>query len=153
MASTQSGENILVPIDFTKHSEKALLHGAQIAEALSMRLIILHVVHDPAEYPGYYIRRGLKKLTRRIEDHAQDMMDSYIEEIRTKYQDIKAIKHAEIKMVVGLPVTRILEVAESLDSFIIIMGSKGRRGFPKILLGSNAEKVLRLSKIPVTIIK
>ncbi len=54
---------------------------------------------------------------------------------------------------VGLPITRILEVAEEIGAQLIVMGSHGRTGLPHLLLGSKAEKVAQLSPIPVTIVK
>jgi len=153
MSVAKSKDNLLVPIDFTKHSEKALVHAAQLADAMSLTLVILHVVHDPAEHPGYYLRRRLKKLAKRIEDHAQEMLESFIADMKKKYNDSETLQNSTTKMVVGLPVTRILEVADRVKPKMIVMGSHGRKGFPKLLIGSNAEKVVRLSKYPVTIVK
>ena len=53
----------------------------------------------------------------------------------------------------GLPVTRILETAENIDARMIVMGSQGLTGLAHLLIGSKAEQVVRLSKIPVTIVK
>ena len=54
---------------------------------------------------------------------------------------------------VGLPVTRILEVATKTEAQMIVMGSQGRTGLSHLLLGSKAEKVAQLAPIPVTIVK
>jgi nucleotide-binding universal stress UspA family protein len=56
-------------------------------------------------------------------------------------------------LVKGLPVNRILEIAEKSNSRMIVMGSQGRTGLSHIMLGSKAEQVMRLSPIPVTIVK
>ena len=56
-------------------------------------------------------------------------------------------------LVVGLPVTRILETAEKIEARMIVMGSQGRTGLKHIMLGSKAEQVVNLSPIPVTIVK
>ena len=57
------------------------------------------------------------------------------------------------RLVIGLPITRILEVASEIDAQMIVMGSRGRNGLARRLLGSKAERVVRLSPIPVTIVK
>ena len=57
------------------------------------------------------------------------------------------------ELVVGVPVRRILEVAERLDARLIVMGSRGRTGLSHLLLGSKAQSVVQLAAIPVTIVK
>jgi nucleotide-binding universal stress UspA family protein len=56
-------------------------------------------------------------------------------------------------LVVGLPVGRILEVAEMVTASMIVMGSQGRTGLDHLLLGSKTEQVVRLSPIDVTVVK
>ncbi|MGB5472794.1 MAG: universal stress protein, partial [Gammaproteobacteria bacterium] len=53
----------------------------------------------------------------------------------------------------GLPVNRILELADKSAARMIVMGSQGRTGLARALLGSKAEQVVRLAHIPVTIVK
>ena len=63
---------ILVPVDFSPHSTAALLQAARLAECTGQRLLVLHVIHDPAEMPGYYGRVTKKKKLVRIEDLARE---------------------------------------------------------------------------------
>jgi nucleotide-binding universal stress UspA family protein len=56
-------------------------------------------------------------------------------------------------LVVGLPVNRILESAEKIQARMIIMGSQGRTGLAHAMLGSKSEQVVRLSSVPVLIVK
>ena len=58
MAAKPAKPVILVPVDFSAHSQAALVFAAQLAKHLDASLLVLHVVHDPAEEPGYYKRRG-----------------------------------------------------------------------------------------------
>ncbi|MEN8130443.1 MAG: universal stress protein, partial [Pseudomonadota bacterium] len=62
-------------------------------------------------------------------------------------------KKAETKLVLGLPVTRILEVVEKLQPKCVVMGSQGRSGLSQLFVGSTAEKVVHLCPVPVTIVK
>jgi nucleotide-binding universal stress UspA family protein len=55
--------------------------------------------------------------------------------------------------VVGTPVTRIVEIAEKKQAYMIIVGSHGRTGLSHFLVGSKAERVVQLSPIPVTVVK
>lgn len=56
-------------------------------------------------------------------------------------------------LLVGLPVNRILEAAEKTGARMIVMGSQGRTGLARALLGSKAEQVVRLAPLPVMIVK
>jgi len=144
---------ILVPVDFSPGSEEALLYAAGLAATSGLPLSVLHVVHDPGQAPGYYAMKGRKKQLRRMEDVAADMMEEFMREIRKKHPDQPALAKADTKLVVGLPVTRILETAAQLHAGMIVMGSQGRTGLAHVLLGSKAEQVVRLSPVPVTIVK
>jgi len=143
---------ILVPVDFSPHSEEALRFAAGLANRLTAPLTILHVIHDPAESPGYYSQKD-PKYPRKIPDIAADMMDEFIKRTINAHPELDNILQAEIKLVTGLPVSRILEVAEQYNPQMVVMGSKGRTGLSHLLLGSKAEQVVRLCPSPVTIIK
>ena len=144
---------LLVPVDFSPHSEAALLKACELAECMKLPILVLHVVHDPGEMPGYYKRIAKKKQLVRIEDIAQEMFDEFIASMVKKYPKIKQLKSIEKKLVVGLPVTRILEVAEKSGAAMVIMGSQGRTGLKHMLLGSKSEHVVRLCPLPVVIVK
>lgn len=145
--------SILVPVDFSPSAEMAVVHGAELADGLGRSLVLLHVVHDPGEAPGYYQLKGRKKLFKRAEDVAQDMLDAFVAATRNKLPDSRAMRNAQSMLVVGLPVTRILEIVERIQPWMIVMGSAGRTGLSRFLLGSKAEQILRLSPVPVTIVK
>ena len=144
---------ILVPVDFSSHSEAALLKASEIAECMNQPVLILHVVHDPGDMPGYYKRIAKKKQLVRIEDIAQEMFDAFLGEMRKQQPKNKPLQKAETMLVVGLPVTRIMEVAEKAGASMIVMGSQGRTGLEHLMLGSKAEQVIRLSPLPVLIVK
>ncbi len=144
---------VLVPVDFSAHSQAALLHACMLVDCLKCPLTILHVVHDPAEMPGYYSRMTDEKNLLRMEDVAEEMLQAFVADMIGRHPDIKPLKRADTRLVVGLPVTRILEVAENIDASMIVMGSQGRTGLSHMMLGSKAEQVVRLSPLPVTIVK
>ena len=153
MISNEIAEPILVPIDFSANSESALLFAVECADKMGASINVLHVIHDLGDAPGYYSVKGRKKQLRRMEDVAGEMLDAFIKEIQEKNPDLEALKNIKTILVKGLPVSRILEVAEKSNSKMIVMGSQGRTGLAHIMLGSKAEQVVRLSTIPVTIVK
>lgn len=144
---------ILVPVDFSPHSTAALLEAARLAECTGQRLLVLHVVHDPAEMPGYYGKVTKKKKIMRIEDLAREAFERFLRQVREAHPTLRALAECDEAVVVGLPLTRILEVIERSGASMVVMGSQGRTGLDHILLGSKAEQVVRLSPVPVLIVK
>jgi len=153
MSKKGNSRPILVPVDFSSHSETALVCAAELAETLGSKLIILHVVHDPGDAPGYYSVKGRDKQLRRMEDVAAEMLEEFLLKTQKNHPELPALKHAETMLVVGLPVNRILESAEKIHASMIIMGSQGRTGLAHVLLGSKAEQIVRLAPLPVMIVK
>jgi nucleotide-binding universal stress UspA family protein len=144
---------ILVPVDFSAASEAALLKAFELAEYLKVRVVVLHVVHDPVDMPGYYSTMVKKKKYARLQDAARALLEEFIQAFRKKYNTKQRLKRAERMLVVGLPVTRILQVAEQIDASMVVMGSKGQTGLKHLMLGSVAERVVQLSPLPVMVVK
>jgi len=143
---------ILVAIDFTKDSEAALLWASEYASCVGAKLLIVHVVHDPADAPGHY-RNSNADQPRPMADIGAEMMDEFLTRMVEKHPEQGAIADADKVLVTDIPVTRILEAARTRNARSIVMGSRGRTGLPHLLLGSTAERVVQLSPIPVTIVK
>ncbi len=154
MAKKMDKNTLLVAVDFTSFSEKALVFASELAEKLKAELLVLHVIHDPAEAPGFYAHKGKKKkFLRSMEEAAEEMMEEFLAKMRKDHPDQLPIKKAVPLLVVGTPVTRILEIAEKEQAKMIIIGSHGRTGLSHLLVGSKAERVVQLSPIPVTVVK
>ena len=143
---------VLVPVDFSKHSEAALVHATEIAACRKSEIIVLHVVHDPAEMPGFYMKKK-KKVLNRMQDAAAEMLKEFLSEVNEQYPHAKIPENVDTMLVTGLPVTRILQVVESIEAGLVVMGSRGRTGLEHILLGSNAGQIAQLCPVPVTIVK
>jgi nucleotide-binding universal stress UspA family protein len=146
-------QTILVPVDFSPHSEAALSFAAGLADTTDERLIVLHVVHDPGDTPGYYSVKGRKKQLRRLEDVAVEMLEEFMRKMTKEHPEAAALAKAESQLVTGLPVTRILEMVKKYQPYMVVMGSKGRTGLAHLFLGSKAEQVVHLCPVPVTIVK
>jgi len=154
MAKKPDKTTLLVAVDFTPFSEEALFFAGRLAEKLKAQLLVLHVIHDPAEAPGFYAQKGKKKkFLRSMEEAAEEMMKEFLLKMRQAYPDQVPIKKAKPLLVVGTPVTRIVEVAKKEQVGMIIMGSHGRTGLAHLLVGSKVQGVVQLSPIPVTVVK
>ena len=153
MTQKQTTDPILVPVDFSPHSAAAILCACELAECMKRPIVVLHVVHDPAEMPGYYSKLTKKKNLTRMEDLAKEMLDRFTQDLQTKHPQLQSLKKSQAMLVLGLPVTRILQVADKLHASMIVMGSQGLTGLKHLLLGSKAEQVVQLATVPVTIVK
>jgi len=154
MAKKKDTNRLLVPVDFTLFSEDALFFASELAEKTGAQLLVIHVIHDPFETPGFYAQKGKKKkFLRNMEDAAEEMMDEFLKKMQKNHPEQMPIQKAIPLLVVGTPATRIVEMAEKKRAKMIIIGSHGRTGLSHFLVGSKAERVVRLSPIPVTVVK
>jgi nucleotide-binding universal stress UspA family protein len=144
---------ILVAVDFSRASESALLFAASLAESTGNPLTVLHVVHDPGDAPGYYVIPGRLEQLGRMEDVASTMLDDFLAELRRAHPDLIALKQATTLLVVGLPVPRIMEVIEQVDAHMLVMGSSGRTGLHRLMLGSKALQAAHVCPVPITIVR
>jgi nucleotide-binding universal stress UspA family protein len=150
----ENKETLLVATDFTPFSEEALIFAGNLADKLEAQLLILHVIHDPAEAPGFYVQKmKKKKFLHSMEEAANEMMEEFLKKAKKDHPGQSSFKDAMPLLVVGTPVSRIIEIAEKKQVSMIVVGSHGRTGLSKILIGSKAEQLVRLSPIPVIVIK
>ena len=153
MAKRIKGRTILVAVDFSPVSDDVIDYASELAARLEKRLVILHVVHDPVDAPGYYRVKGRGKVLRRIEDVAREMSAGFLARNRERLPDNRRLRRARTLILTGLPVTRILEVVDRLHPWMVVMGSEGRTGMTHVLLGSKAERVVQLCPVPVMVVK
>jgi len=156
MADEEEKPAILVAVDFSDHSANALVYAAHLATRLEDRLLVLHVIHDQSGsyYTDKKIKKGVKKRLKRLEEIAGEMMDELLSKQIEAHPEIKGVlKKAEVILVSGLTVTKVLQVVEKTEPEMLILGNKGHSSLKHILLGSKAEQLARLCPIPVTLVK
>lgn len=153
MTDKTTVQPVLVPVDFSPHSEAAFLCAIDLAKCLGQPLLVLHVVHDPGSMPGYYSKALKKKQLHRIEDAAAEMLKEFLHEVGKRHHELKKLAGVESMLVKGLPSHRILEVAEQSSASMIVLGSRGLTGMQHLLIGSVAERIVHLAKVPVTVVK
>lgn len=140
-------EHVLVPHDGSPQAADALEHALE--EYPQGTITVLHVI-DPAD-TGYSAGAMLPDFSEQWYESAKEAADEIFEEV-----DEHAAEHGgELRTVreLGRPPRTIVEYAREQDVEHIVMGSHGRRGVSRILLGSVAETVARRSPVPVTIIR
>lgn len=147
------GKTILVPVDFSDHSQAALIQACEFARVMRTSLTVLHVVHDPGEMPGYYAKLIKKKRSIRMQDVAAEAFQEFVAATIDENSECAVLEEADLLMVIGLPVSRILEVVTELEPVMVVMGSQGRTGLKHLVIGSKAAQIVQLCPVPVTIVK
>ncbi|MDF2418725.1 universal stress protein [Acinetobacter beijerinckii] len=142
-------QKILVAIDDSEISVNVIQQAAQLAKALNSEITVVEVMTLDPFLSEAYLRMGQSnELIERVR--------SYVQENLTKVEK----KFEELGLTVATQVLEgfsihdeIIGAAQNLGADLIIMGSHGRTGFKKFILGSVAQKVLGESHIPVLVVR
>lgn len=140
-------KRVLVPLDGSELAEVVFSYTTELAARLELDLVLLHVV-DPHE-------RDLVPLHRAYVERAAEVLRRQSEELQKKagIQPKGEGVAARGELAVGHPAEEILECALRHDIDLILMATHGRSGIKRWALGSVADKVLRVSKIPVCLVR
>lgn len=140
-----TSQKYLVPLDFSKGSEIALDYAVALARKNKARLTLLHVVPAATGYPAEAMQFDLSSLMER--DARQDL---------ARLMKKKKLNPAAVQIVMRRgtsPAEIIAREAKKIRATMIIMGSHGRTGLQRLVLGSVAERTLRLAQCPVLVVK
>lgn len=130
--------NLLVPVDFSEHAERALAYAAELAEKLGATVHLVSAIGSPTAEMAVTL--------------TGDMIDSLRADRERALAAIAARYPGTIGRVLvedGDPRDAILAASERVHADIIVMGTHGRRGLRRALLGSVAEAVVRYADVPV----
>ena len=135
-------KNVLFATDFGPSSKRAETLAIEVAQRFGAKLTVVHVYEIPS-----YVYAGVPytpaDLVTPIREGAREALDQDIAAIRTKMPDAVALLRS------GYAADEILKVIKETHADLIVLGTHGRRGVPRALLGSVAEKLVRTSPIPV----
>lgn len=133
-------KRILVPTDFSETSEAALRYGVALARAFKSQIYLLHVPEHPGEGAEAEYPIGLFET---MQNAAHDRLGHLLGE-----GDMRELK-PECAMRLGKPSEEIVRHAAEHEIDLIVMGTHGREGFARALIGSVAETVVRRAQCPV----
>jgi nucleotide-binding universal stress UspA family protein len=134
---------ILHPTDFSSHAESARRFAFDLAEKYGAELIVLAVSEFPLTYSEIPPAPGLFEETR---DEDESRLEKYCAHSPA---GIRLTRRTEL----GAASEKILEVAGQERCDLIVMGTHGRRGLSRVLIGSVAEQVIRRADCPVLILR
>lgn len=141
-------KKILVPTDFSRHADYALRTAAQIARKNNGEIILLHMLELPSQV--------VDKISGGGGDIPEVMF--FLKKTRERFDEVKASSFLE-----GIPITEavqferafegIIKASQSHNIDLVVMGSHGASGVQGFFVGSNTEKVVRTSDVPVLVVK
>lgn len=142
-------KKILVPCDFSEQAIAAFRVALDIArqsngEVSLINIIEVPIMHDTVLMPTLNFEEALFK---EMEANAKKQF----EKLNAKYA--KEIKKVKSSVIYGLTAVSILDHIEENDIDLVVMGTKGSSGLSELLVGSNAEKIVRRSPVPVLVVK
>lgn len=133
-------KRILVPTDFGEPAQHALDVAIELATRFEASILLLHVY--PVVVPVAYDDAFAWPLDE-IEKAARKTLDARLASAKARHPGCEAILKA------GTAGVEIVSVANQCKADLIVMGTHGRRGVSRLMLGSVAERVVRTSPIPV----
>ena len=141
-------ERILVPVDYSSCSRVALRNAVELAACLKASVEVVHVWDRPSYVSEVVLTRADpvsgKSLIRLIQDNAQHDLEEFLASC-----DLPASASFESKLLSGDPASALLHELALQKHDLVIVGTHGRTGLSHVLLGSVAEKLVRLSPVPV----
>lgn len=140
-------KTILVPVDFSDTSEHALDYAVELAKSLGAKVVVLHAYELPVYgFPdGAFV--ATVEMATRIMNGAQAALAACVEKRKSAGVEMKT----ELRQ--GDPIEEIHAVADAVSADLICVGTHGRRGIARALLGSVTEQVIRTAKKPVLAIR
>jgi nucleotide-binding universal stress UspA family protein len=137
-------DSILVPTDGSPAAERAVDHAVELASTFDATVHALYVV-DVALYSS--LEAGIDSVVEALEDEG----DAAVEAVRSRC-DAAGID-AETAVVVGTVHRSIRDYVAEHDIDLVVMGTHGRQGIERFLLGSVTERTVRLSDVPVLTVR
>ena len=140
-------DSILVPVDNSETSRHALTHAIELATAVDATVHVLHVmsVSESSKVDIQRIEQG--HLYTDLRDAGEELIESLL--VPANDEAVPITRH----VMVGRPDKQILKYIHTESPDLVIMGSRGKTGLGRFIVGSVAENVARRSSVPVQLIQ
>jgi nucleotide-binding universal stress UspA family protein len=138
---------ILLPVDGSTTSNRALEMALKLASGGSVRLHLIHAVDELAYMSGYEYAADLFAMAR---DYGQKILDEAVQKAKSAGVEV------DMKLI-DLPAQRLGETvateAREWGADLIVVGTHGRKGIGRVFLGSGAEQIIRLAPVPILVVR
>jgi nucleotide-binding universal stress UspA family protein len=129
-------KTIIVPTDGSKFAEKAEDVAISITKNFNGKLVVLHIIDEKLIYPYEVLEEEGKNILKNASKKAEE-------------QDITA----DTVLIVGDPTHDMSKIVEKIGADLVVIGTHGKAGLKKFLMGSVAENVIKTVEVPVLLVK
>ena len=140
-------KKILVPLDFSAHSRKALNYAVKLAAQFGSQVTVVNIVAPVIYAEGMVLPAAMENLDRVSEEHARGELDKIAEEVRGHNVS------CDTDVLLGHPSDEIVNFAKQQETDLLLITTHGRTGLQHFLLGSTAERILRHAPCPVMVVR
>jgi nucleotide-binding universal stress UspA family protein len=133
-------KTIVFPTDFSTASDAAMPHAEALAKSSNARLLIVHVEEPPLAYGGGELYYGLP-------EPSSERILAMLEDVRPKDPAVPFVH----RLTMGDPAGEIVRIAGDEGAEMIVLGTHGRTGMTRLLMGSVAEAIVRRAPCPVLV--
>lgn len=140
-------QSILCPVDFSVGSERAVEYAASLALSTGARIELLHTYLIPVLSLPEGKVTATPEYVARVLTIAQDELDKLKAPLIARGIEVKTT------LLDGQPAETILRYAKEVEASLLVLGTHGRTGFQHFVLGSIAERVVRLADMPVLTVR
>ena len=146
--SVMQVNNILVPVDFSNHSQKALSYASEIAQSYNAQLQVLHIIEETM-HPAFSVtgKSSIFDLVPGIKDDSRKRIEKMIKEFVSDKVKSKVFVQG------SRAANDIIKFAKENSTDLIVIATHGLTGLEHMLLGSVTEKVVRMAHCPVFTVK
>ena len=141
-------KSILFPTDFSEVSSQALRYAVDLTKRYGAKLHLLHVIYDIVKGGGWYVPySAMEQMYKEFEEGAKKEIEKFGAE------ELSGLKDIERHISIGIPQEEIIKFVDKNKIDIIVMGTHGRKGLDRVLLGSTAAQVVRYAPCPVLTVR
>lgn len=143
-------QRIVVPVDGSAASERGLQEALRLAQALGARITIVHVI----EQAPVVASPDMAAYVPQAIDDMRAAGQQITHEAKARADAAGIASDVVLVDTTGKPVYEaIVETAQRLDADLMVLGTHGRRGLARVLMGSDAEGVVREASVPVMLVR
>lgn len=143
-------QRILVPVDGSDISDNGLREAMRLARDQQANLRLIHVVNELAIIAAYEGTVYSNELIQTLKDNGNKILDAAANKVKAAGLHVET---ALIEAHGGHAGDAIVKDAQQWPADVIVLGTHGRRGVARLLMGSDAEQVVRQATVPVLLVK
>ena len=145
--ATDVFRRIVAPTDFSDCAEEAWSLAQRTAQMLGSEMVLVHVFVEPPLYGDAYGGAAAWQVLVEAEKWVADELEKWAAEARKRKITVRTVARN------GSPSAEIVELASEEHADLVIMGTHGRGGMSRVLLGSVADRVIRTAPCPVLTVR